>query len=255
MTNIYQDGTYLENNPSLHVEDSEYKFFYIRSLLQGLSLVGEPIRVLDIGGGAGIVAAQVCRFLSEKGAQVECHAFDLSADMLEKQRVNNPFVTLATSDFEQIRSCGKYHLSLLIDVIEHIPDNASVADEVNRLSQYVLYNIPTERNLLDWLRNIYMSGRYYELQTASLGHVHFFSASAAKHFVRTHHRMLRHVFPDFSGHMLYSPYPDYVKQRANRLRRAEFIFSRFVYKYLRWLAPRLIQGSLFILAESRTRQP
>lgn len=252
MSDIYQDGTYLQNNPSLHEEDSEYKFRYIRTLLHDLSFVGGPVRVLDIGGGVGVIAAQVCRFLSAGGIRVECHAFDLSEDMLTKQKANNPFITLGTSDFEQIRNNGKYHLALLIDVIEHIPDNVSFADEVNRLSQYVLYNIPIERNLLDWLRNIYMSGRYYALQTASLGHVHFFSASSAQRFVRTHHRMLRSIFPDFSGHMLDSPHPGYVKQRANRLRRAELNFSRFAYRRINWLAPWLIQGSLFILAESRT---
>lgn len=254
MTNIYQDGTYLEKNPSLHEEDSEYKFSYIRKLLLDVRPEGERFRVLDIGGGAGLVAAQVCQFLSTKGVPVECHAFDLSTDMLAKQKANNPFVTLATSDFKEIKNCGAYDLALLIDVIEHIPDNDSIADEVDRLSSYVIYNIPIEYNLLDWLRNIYLSGRYYASQTASIGHVHFFSVSSAKKFIRAHHRMLRYSFPDFSGHLLDSHHPDYVKQRANSLRRAELRFSRFVYKWFNWLAPWLIQGSLFVLAERSTRK-
>jgi hypothetical protein len=252
MTDIYRDGTYLENNPSLHEEDSEYKFHYMRQLLKGLCFAGEPIRVLDIGGGAGIIGAQVCQLLAAGGIRVECHAFDLSAEMLARQKVNNPFLTLVTSDFEQIRNSGKYHLTLLIDVIEHIPDSVSLAGEVNQISQYVLYNIPTEQNLLDWLRNKYLSGQYYESQTASIGHIHFFSASSAKRFVQEHHQILETIFADFSGHLLDSPHPDYVKQRNNRLRLAELRFSRFIYRRLNWLAPWLIQGSLFILAESKT---
>ena len=253
MTDIYQDGTYIDNNPSLHREDSEYKSRYIRTLLEGLRFDGSPIRVLDIGGGAGIVAARVCQFLSAGGVRVDCHAFDLSQEMLAVQRANNPHITLATSDFEQIRSSGGYDLALLIDVIEHIPDNAKVADDVDTLARFVLYNIPTERNLLDWLRNIYLGGRYYPLQTASLGHVHFFSAREARAFVAAHHRVLRWVFPDFCGHLFTSPHPDYVQQRGNRLRRMELLLSRMIYKYLRPIAPWLIQGSLFVLAESRWR--
>ena len=48
MTDIYQDGTYIDNNPSLHREDSEYKSRYIRTLLEGLRFDGSPIRVLDM---------------------------------------------------------------------------------------------------------------------------------------------------------------------------------------------------------------
>ena len=251
MVNIYQDGTYLENNPSLHEEDSEYKSHYIRRLLKDLHFDSEPVRVLDIGGGAGIISTQICQFLSAGGCRVECHAFDLSVDMLATQKANNPFLTLATSDFEQIRRSGKYHLTLLIDVIEHIPDNASLADEVNIISQYVVYNIPIERNLFDWLRNIYFSGGYYKSQTASIGHIHFFSASSAKHFVRKHHSVIEMAIPDFSGHLLASPHLAYVKQRNSRLRLAELCLSQFIYRRLNWLAPWLIQGSLFILAGSK----
>jgi SAM-dependent methyltransferase len=251
MTNIYRDGTYIENNPSLHEEDSYYKFRYLRVLLNELQLENESLRILDIGGGAGVVAAKVCQFLSEKVVHVECHAFDLSEEMLARQKANNPFLTLATSDFEQIRHRGMYNLTLLIDVIEHIPENASVAEQVSEISQYVLYNIPTEKNLFDWLRNLYFSGRYYETQAATIGHIHFFSPASAKRFVRNYHRVLGIIFPDFSGHVLESPHPDYVKQRASRLRLAELRCSRFIYRRLNWLAPWLIQGSLFILAESK----
>jgi SAM-dependent methyltransferase len=252
---IYSDGTYVAANPTLHAEDSEYKFRYIRGLLEGLRFDRDPIRVLDIGGGAGLVAAQVCEWLATKGARVECSAFDLSPEMLAVQRRNNPRIAVATSDFEEIRKTGAYDVALLIDVIEHIPDNGRRADEVDSLSRYIVYNIPTERNLLDRLRNLYMQGRYYAAQTASLGHLHFFSATSAKRFVGAHHRLLRWVFPDFCGHLLDSPHPDYTRQRANRLRRAELVFSRLIYRYLRPIAPYLIQGSLFILAEGRGGRP
>lgn len=250
MNDIYRDGTYARNNPSLHEEDSAYKFRYIRQLLEQIDL-GDVVRILDVGGGAGVVAALTCNYLDSQGIRVECHAYDLSPEMLLAQRANNPYVTLATSDFEDIRAAGGYDLVFLVDVIEHIPDNGRMADEIDRLARFLVYNIPTERNVLDWLRNKYMGGRYYAGQAASLGHIHFFSAASARAFVRAHHRLRRWVFPDFCGHVMTAPHPDYVRQRESKPRRAELLLSGLVYKYLRPLAPYLIQGSLFILAEGR----
>lgn len=249
---IYRDGTYLRNNPTLHGEDSAYKFAYIRRLLARCAFAGPSVRILDIGGGGGGIAALVCQHLAKQGLQVECHAFDLSPEMLAQQRANNPYNTLATSDFAQIRE-QRYDLALLIDVIEHIPDNGPVADDVDRIARHVIYNIPIERNLFDWLRNLYMKRRYYALQTESLGHVHFYSCGGAKRFVRAHHRPVDWIFPDYPGHLLESDFPDYVVQRTNRLRGLELSISRLIYRFLKPLAPWLIQGSLFILVDSRAR--
>jgi SAM-dependent methyltransferase len=249
---IYRDGTYLRNNPTLHGEDSEYKFAYIQQLLARCAFAGPSVRVLDIGGGSGGIAALVCQHLVNQGLQVECHAFDLSPEMLAQQRANNPYNTLATSDFGQIRK-QRYDLALLIDVIEHIPDNGPVADDVDQIAQHIIYNIPIERNLVDWLRNLYMKRRYYALQTESLGHVHFYSYGGAKRFVRAHHRPIDWIFPDYPSHLLESDFPDYVAQRTNRLRGLELSISRLIYRFLKPLSPWLIQGSLFTLAESKVR--
>jgi len=249
---IYRDGTYLRNNPTLHGEDSEYKFAYIRQLMTQCAFTGPSVRILDIGGGGGGIAALVCQHLVNQGMQVECHAFDLSHEMLAQQRASNPYNTLATSDFAQIRQ-QRYDLALLIDVIEHISDNGPVADDVDQIARQVIYNIPIERNLFDWLRNLYMKRRYYALQTESLGHVHFYSYGGAKRFVRAHHRLVDWIFPDYPRHLLESDFPDYIVQRTNRLRGLELSISRLIYWFLKPLAPWLIQGSLFILADSRVR--
>lgn len=249
---IYSDGTYIRKNPSLHAEDTGYKAECIRGLLDSVPLARDGrIKILDIGGGAGLLAAEVCRLLARDGTRVECHSYDLSLDMLALQRGNNPFLTLATSDLGEIAGAGGYDLAMLIDVIEHVPDREALADKVDRLARYIVYNIPTERNLADWLRDGYMRGRYYPAQTESLGHLHFFSAAQARRFVAKHHRLLRSVFPAYSAHVLNSDHPDYARQRESRLRNAELRISRWIYDYLRPLAPQLIQGSLFMLAESR----
>jgi len=250
--NIYRDGTYLRNNPTLHGEDADYKFTYIRQLLKRCAFAGPSVRILDVGGGGGTIAALLCEHLSQQGLQVECHAFDLSLDMLEQQRANNPYNTLVTSDFAEICE-QRYDLALLIDVIEHIPDNGPVADDIDRIARHVIYNIPIERNLFDWMRDLYMRRRYYVAQTESLGHVHFYSYLDVKRFVRTHHLLVDAIFPDYPGHLLESAFPGYIAQRANRLRGLELSISRMIYRFLKPFAPWLIQGSLFVLADSRAR--
>jgi hypothetical protein len=251
MSNIYQDGTYLKNNPSLHEEDGEYKLNYICSLVNDLTFKDEVIRVLDVGGGAGIIASHVCKMLESKGHLVECYSYDLSEEMLKIQKANNSYLKLATSELDILREYGQFHLTLLIDVIEHIPDCSGFIEMVNRISNYAIYNIPIEKNLLDWLRNIYMSGEYYKLQTLTLGHIHFFSIYSAKKLIREHHRIKRLIIPDFSGHILQSSHFDYVSQRKNKLRHVELKVSRIIYKWAEWLSPWVIQGSVFILAEKK----
>ena len=76
--NIYRDGTYLRNNPTLHGEDTDYKFNYIRRLLKRCAFAGPSVRILDVGGGGGAIAALLCEHLAQQGLKVECHAFDLS---------------------------------------------------------------------------------------------------------------------------------------------------------------------------------
>lgn len=250
---IYADGTYIKNNPTLHSEDSEYKFSYIHHLLKKCSFNAPQIKILDVGGGAGVIALQVCRMLSEQGYQVDCYAFDLSQEMLSQQKSNNPYISLATSDFDQIRT-NRFDITLLIDVIEHIPDHFSFANDVDEITDYIIYNIPIERTLFDFLRNIYMKRKYYLMQTLTLGHLHFFSASLAKRFVRKHHILIDFLYPNYAGHILASNFSEYVSQRANRIRSFELAISHFIYRYLRICAPWIIQGSLFMLAKSRSRK-
>ncbi len=245
---IYNDGTYISQNPSLHEEDSEYKFVYIKTLLEEMRFAGEKISILDVGGGSGMLGLMVCEYFAGKGLNVAFTALDLSSDMLAIQKKQNPYITRTVNlPLESLRG-ERFDLALMIDVIEHIPEKDIAARQLNGLARYVIYNIPTEINLFDLLRNIYLKGNYYRQQTASLGHVHFFSKPSALDFIRSRHRLLKWTFPDYCSHVLTSPHGDYEVQRKNRLRFAELVVSRFIFKYCRFLAPYLVQGSVFCLA-------
>ena len=60
MSNIYQDGTYLENNSEWHVADAPWKAEQIRAMLSRNGL--NPETICEVGCGAG----QILRILSER---------------------------------------------------------------------------------------------------------------------------------------------------------------------------------------------
>jgi len=252
MSNIYKNGIYLHNNPSLHQEDSEYKSFYICNLLEKINFKSKNIKILDVGGGAGLISKSVCSYLERKGFDLECHAFDLSEEMLLIQKKNNPYITFTSSNSTDFYCKNYYDVTLLIDVIEHIEEKDTFANFIDNITNYVVYNIPVEHNLADWLRNLFMLGKYYKKMTLAVGHIHFFSLFSAKKFVESHHRIQNWTFPNYYGHLLNSNHPNYVSQRKRIIRSVEFHISNLIYKYLKKLSPLLIHTSIFILASSRS---
>jgi SAM-dependent methyltransferase len=251
LPNIYNSGEYIEHNPNLHQEDSLYKMRYIKSMLEAVSWPSRSIRVLDVGGGAGTIGFLVCEWFISNGFSVDFWALDLSESMLAIQRANNPhIIETRVGELEQLDG-NSFDLALVIDVIEHVPGHHEFSEKLNNLTDYVIYNIPTEKNLLDIFRNFYMRGIYYPLQTESIGHIHFFSSSTAKAFVREHHELLRSFFSHFAAHLLATDHPAYQAQRQRKIRYMELKFSAWIRCWIPFVAPWLVQGSVFMLARSR----
>ena len=90
MTDIYNNNSYLEKNPTLHIEDSEFKFENIKKFLSSIEVKNNRIKILDIGGGAGIIGKLVLEFFLDSGIIVTFHSLDLSKQMLKIQLKNNP---------------------------------------------------------------------------------------------------------------------------------------------------------------------
>lgn len=250
MRDLYTDGTYIKQNPTLHVEDSEYKFFYIKQLLDEIKPKNNHIKILDIGGGAGIIGLKVCEYFLKMGTEISFYALDLSKEMLEIQRKNNPYICeIINEPLESLDSNQHFDLILMIDVIEHIPDKDKIANQINNISEYVVYNIPIEINLVDLMRNI--KGNYYKGQTATIGHIHFFSFRSLKKFISKHHQTLKWLFPAYHTHILTTECSNYSKQRSSTFRLLELKVCRFIYNNFKIIAPYLITGSLFLLAKKR----
>ena len=88
MTDIYNNNSYLEKNPTLHTEDSEFKFENIKRFLSSIVVKYNRIKILDIGGGAGIIGKLVLEFFLDSGNIVTFHYLDLSKEMLKVLLMN-----------------------------------------------------------------------------------------------------------------------------------------------------------------------
>ena len=249
---VYNDGTYIKFNPTLHAEDSKYKMAYIAKLLERVDWDGSVINILDIGGGAGELGKYVCEWFVSNGCAVNASVLDVAEEMINIQKEHNPYIKKTYLGSLDELGEERFDLVLMIDVIEHIESCEQFAADLNNHASYIVYNIPIEINLVDILRNIAMNKRYYQAQTESLGQGHFFSIRSAVRFISRYHEPIGTLFSEYALYVLTSPHEDYVNQRKVQIRKIELMISVAIQKILPWLAPYLVQGSLFSLVKSKT---
>ena len=86
MMKIYEDGEYLENNPSWHEEDSPWKAKQIIKMIERNGL--NPTKICEIGCGAGEILCQLSGHFVEKeyfGYEISPQAFELCEKKIKTQ--------------------------------------------------------------------------------------------------------------------------------------------------------------------------
>ncbi len=182
--NFYNDE-YFRKNPSLHTEDAELKakevlrcFNYLPSTI----LNKKRISILDVGGGSGLVMSILKQELSKKGFSIDILALDISSKMMEIQRQNigNANFKGYVASVEQIPNGVKADVTLMLDVLEHVPNYIKALKELRRVSDYVIFRIPIDNsvilNILDRILNGHIRQYFYK----QYGHVHSFSLKQVK---------------------------------------------------------------------------
>jgi len=250
MNDIYNNDLYIKNSPNLHSEDSKFKFDQIKKILDKIEIFENNLKLLDVGGGAGLLGKMVFDYFSNKGVNVEMHALDLSKEMLNTQKLNNPNIKKILNC--KLEDCPNYNydLVLMIDVIEHIPEKEIAANILNRISKYIVYNVPVEINAFDLLRNIFNKFSYYSEQKRILGHVHFFTKTSVINFLKKHHELIKSFFNPYCFLIKESQYEDYIKLRKSKFRMIENTISCWIYNNFKALSPWLIQGSIYSIVKS-----
>lgn len=236
-TDLYTTDLYLEKNPSLHLEDSSLKVEKLYPLVARSvrSLNGKEMTLLDVGGGAGMILKEVSRRIEgDFGIKVNKISLDLSPGALDVQRRTNPDLRKALN--EDIRATSlktkEVDLTLVIDVLEHVPSPDLALMEIGRVSKFVLLKLPLENNLYSNFANILTRGRYRRRIVEQMGHINYYDLKGLlgdieKNCGRTVDWQLHNAFEEGFRSEQYEGW--------NIRQRFPYIVGRYVYK----LSPRL----------------
>lgn len=167
--NIYtdQNGEYLKNNPTWHVEDSPWKAKQIMKMLNR-----NPISiksVAEVGCGAGEILNQLHSTLPK---ETTFKGFDVSIDAinLAKQREKD---RLEFSHENFLEANVNFDLLLMMDVFEHVEDYMGFIKTCKTKAKYTIFHIPLDMSVQMVLRNKLISVR------KSIGHLHYFMKDTA----------------------------------------------------------------------------
>ena len=185
ITNLYSSDEYIEKNPNIHEEDSPWKITKITPLIDEY-LMHEKLsemNLLDVGGGAGIILKEASSYIRKTNrVQVNKLALDLSPGMLEIQNKNNPDLVKALNEDIKTTSLRdkEIDLTLMIDVLEHIPNPIEALDELQRISKYIIFKVPLEDNLFDKVQNFVRGGKPRQHAIDNMGHINVYRFSTLK---------------------------------------------------------------------------
>jgi SAM-dependent methyltransferase len=209
--NLYTTDEYIVKNPSLHEEDSPWKVTKIAPLVDGfvasLGNVPKSINLLDVGGGAGLILAAVSSYIEERhGIAVHKYALDLMPGALEIQKRRNPDLKKALNEDIRVTSLGdkEIDLTLLIDLIEHVPNPALALKEISRISKYAIFKVPLDDNIIGRMWNVIRQGEPRRQAIQSVGHINVYNWSGLLAQVSTH-----------TGHILHSELANVHEYTAN----------------------------------------
>src|SRR6266567_1145954 len=166
---IYINGTYLEKNPTWHVEESPWKAEQIMRMLKRNHITPETI--CEVGCGAGEILHQL-----QERMQQQCTfwGYDISPQAIELARTReNERLHFKLADIKQEEDAF-FDLILVMDVIEHVEDYFSLLRSVKSRSDLKILHIPLDISV----QTVFRSRPLLGMRT-SYGHIHYFTKEIA----------------------------------------------------------------------------
>lgn len=169
MVQMYNDGTYRENNPTWHEEDSPWKAVQIRKIIEKNFL--NPNKICEIGCGAGEILNQLSNHYGDKkeffGYEISPQAFELCKKK-SKQNLTFKLSNLLDDD------AAYFDIAMAIDVFEHVEDYFDFLRKFKTKAEYKIFHIPLDLSVQTVLR----SSPILTLRK-SVGHIHYFTKETA----------------------------------------------------------------------------
>jgi len=230
---LYLDDEYISKNPSLDVQDTSWKVSKIIPLIDTFisDFDKEAINMLDVGGGAGLICSQICTYIRKTyNRKINKFFLDLSPGILEIQKKNNPDFKLALN--EDVRKTSLHDkqidLTLIIDVLEHIPNPEIALREIRRITKFAIFKVPLENNLYNNIRNILTRGRQGKDMRTRFGHINFYSFKEIKRQIETHNGKIISFY--FTNTFRYYNNSDFYRERIKTLDKFVNILGELTFK-------------------------
>jgi hypothetical protein len=168
MTQIYEDGTYLDNNPGWHEEDSPWKAKQIDNIIKKNSL--NPKTICEVGCGAGEILNQLSKLNVDGefiGYEISPQAFELCS---KKSKAN---LTFRLADLLK-DDIAHFDIVMAIDVFEHVEDYFGFLRKLKEKAEYKIFHIPLDLSVQTVFRSSpILKGR------KRVGHIHYFTKETA----------------------------------------------------------------------------
>lgn len=165
---IYTDGTYFDNYPTWHVEDSPWKAKQIKKIIEDNAL--NPNKFCEIGCGAGEILNQLSGHYPGK----EFYGYELSPQAFElcrkKSKTN---LTFMHSDLLEEKS-KYYDIVMAIDVFEHVDDCLGFLRKLREKGEYKIFHIPLDLSV----QTVFRSSPIIKGRKIA-GHIHCFTKETA----------------------------------------------------------------------------
>lgn len=174
------DTQYLTANPTWHLEDAEFKAFWIKQIVEDNHVPWKSLA--EVGCGVGGILRTLRDEWPDRSLQVA--GYDISSTAIELAR--------KTSADDIQFSCGdifetdeRFDLLLIIDVIEHVPEYYQFLAKCRERASFKVYHIPLDIHVSSVVRGKVDAARL------SVGHIHFFTRETALTALReTGHRII-----------------------------------------------------------------
>jgi SAM-dependent methyltransferase len=167
---IYRDGSYLQLNPSWHIEESPFKVGQIRRMMERQNLA--PRTVCDVGCGAGLVLSELQPHLP---ADCVCWGYDISPAALEMcSSRSNQRLHFRQCDVRSDSWDAFFDLLLMLDVFEHVEDYMGLLRSVRFKARQKLFHIPLDLSVQAVVRRNGLLRRRDQH-----AHLHYFSKETA----------------------------------------------------------------------------
>src|SRR4051812_17341113 len=135
MTDIYNDRTYLKNNPDWHAGDASFKAGRILHLLEKIP---EPfLTIAEIGCGSGQILVELGKKLPD---QVLLYGFDVSDDAIHiASGKQTSRIKIQQADLvNESEDSYFFDVLLVIDVLEHVENYFKFLDGIKNKGKYTI---------------------------------------------------------------------------------------------------------------------